>query len=219
VDRPDGEHVWPVLEAAFREYGLPRAIRSDNGPPFASTGAGGLSSLAVKLIKAGVRPERIRPGKPQQNGVHERMHLTVKRETASPPAPTLHAQQRRFDSFRRAFNEERPHEALDQETPAEHFQPSGRAYGGRLREPEYDKADQVRRVHLNGDIKWRGERVFVSTALIGEPIGMFETADGSHHLFFGPVLLGRLDRSGTFKKDTSQPEAKPLEHDPKVLPM
>lgn len=220
VDRPDGAHVWPILEAAFYEYGLPRVIRSDNGAPFASIGAGGLSNLAVKLVKAGVLPERIRPGKPQQNGRHERMHLTVKRETASPPAATRRAQQRRFDAFRSSFNQERPHEALGQETPAEHFQASERTYSGRLREPEYAGADEVRRVHLNGDIKWQGDRVFVSLALIGEPIGLFEEPDGSYRLFYGPLALGCLDRKGKFTKDTSQPGLeKTTGRVPKVLPM
>ena len=110
VARPDGAHVRPVFEAAFCEFGLPLAIRSDNGPPFASTGAGGLSRLAVWWIKLGVKPERIEPGKPQQNGRHERMHRTLKAETADPPAATLSEQQRRFDAFRAIYNDERPHD-------------------------------------------------------------------------------------------------------------
>lgn len=219
VGRADGEHVWPVLEAAFYEYGLPKVIRSDNGAPFASTGAGGLSTLSVKLIKAGVLPERIRPGKPQQNGRHERMHLTVKRETASPPEASLTAQQRRFDAFRQEFNHQRPHEALEQETPAEHFQPCGPSYSGRLRSPEYDGADQVRRVHPNGEIKWAGARLFISTALVGEPIGLFEQDDGSFTLCYGPIPLGSIDRAGKFKKDTSQSQVNKPGTDPKVLPM
>jgi transposase InsO family protein len=124
VERPDGAHVWPLLEAAFREFGLPEVIRSDNGPPFASTGVGGLSRLAVTLIKAGVTPERIAPGKPQQNGRHERLHRTVQEETARPPAFEARAQQRRFDAFRHRFNEERPHEALGLTPPAQHYHAS-----------------------------------------------------------------------------------------------
>ena len=118
LDRPDGAHARPVFEAAFCEFGLPLAIRSDNGPPFASIGAGGLSRLSVWWIKLGVKPERIEPGKPQQNGRHERMHRTLKAETADPPAASLAEQQRRFDAFRVIYNDERPHEALDFETPS-----------------------------------------------------------------------------------------------------
>jgi transposase InsO family protein len=200
VRRPDEDHVWPVLDAAFREFGLPRAMRSDNGPPFASTAAGGLSRLSVKLIKAGVLPERIKPGKPQQNGRHERLHRTVKAETASPPAATLRAQQRRFDEFRRIFNEERPHEALGQETPAAHFAPAERSYHGRLSEPDYPVDHQVRRVRTNGEIKWAGALVFLSEALIGEPVGIAEADDGRFIVHFGPIFLGHLDHRGTFVK-------------------
>jgi putative transposase len=201
VEKPDGRHVWPVLEAAFREVGLPEVIRSDNGPPFASTAAGGLSWLSVQLIKAGVKPERIKPGNPQQNGSHERMHRTLKEDTADPPAANRRAQQRRFDEFRRVFNEERPHEALGLDTPAKHYQPSSRIYSGRLREPDYAADHDVRRVRSNGDIKWRGSCIFLSEALIGEPVGIVETEESSLlTIHYGPVLLGYLDRGGTFRQ-------------------
>lgn len=200
LDRPDAAHVWPVLDAAFREFGLPRAMRSDNGPPFASSGAGGLSTLAVQLIKAGVVPERIRPGKPQENGRHERMHRTLKQETASPPAASIAAQQRRFDAFRQEFNHERPHEALDQQTPADRFCASPRQYSGRLRSPEPDGADQVRKVRSNGEIRWAGQHVFISEALIGEPVGLIERDDGRHDILYGPILLGQLSHQGAFTK-------------------
>jgi len=201
VDKPDGQRVWPVLQAAFREVGLPEVIRSDNGPPFASTAAGGLGWLSVQLIKAGVRPERIKPGKPQQNGCHERMHRTLKEEPANPPAANQRAQQKRFDDFRRIFNEERPHEALGLGTPAEHYQPSSRIYSGRLREPEYPADHDVRRVRSNGEIKWRGSCIFLSEALIGEPVGIVETEESSlHTIHYGPILLGYLDRGGTFQQ-------------------
>src|SRR5436190_6162218 len=208
--RPDGDGVWPVVEAAFREFGLPRTIRSDNGPPFASTGAGGLSRLSVKLIKAGVCPERIEPGKPQQNGRHERMHRTLKAETASPPAETLRAQQRRFATFRRIFNEVRPHEALSQQTPASVFQPPSRPYCGRLNEPDYPADHKIRRVRQNGEIKWAGDRVFLSQALIGEPVGIAEVDDGLFSVHFGMVLLGHLDHAGNFTRGArSQTETNP----------
>ena len=198
--KPDGDSVWPMVEAAFREFGLPTRMRSDNGPPFASTGAGGLSQLSVKLVKAGVRPERIQPGKPQQNGRHERMHRTLKAETASPPAESLRAQQRRFDNFRRVFNEVRPHEALGQQTPATLFQPPSRPYCGRLKEPEYPSNHQVRRVRQNGEIKWEGTKVFLSEALIGEPVGIAEVDDGIYSVHFGMILLGHLDQAANFSK-------------------
>lgn len=209
VDRPDGEHVWPILEATFREVGLPEVIRSDNGPPFSSTAAGGLSWLAVRLIKAGVKPEYIKPGRPDQNGRHERMHLTLKQETANPPAANKRAQQRRFNEFRQIFNEERPHEALALATPAEHYQPSPRSYSGRLHEPEYPADHQVRRVHNNGDIKWLGGRVFLSEALIGEPVGIVDTDEGLHTIHYGPIFLGYLDRAGTFRKGGPRLPKKP----------
>ena len=191
----------PPLERAFCEYGLPEVIRSDNGPPFASTAAGGLGWLSVQLIKAGVKPERIKPANPQQNGCHERMHRTLKEDTANPPAANRRAQQRRFDDFRRVFNEERPHEALGLDTPAKHYQPSPRIYSGRLREPDYAADFEVRRVRSNGEIKWRGNCIFLSEALIGEPVGIVETEESSlHTIHYGPVLLGYLDRGGTFRQ-------------------
>ena len=141
--RPDTEHVWPILDAAFREYGLPLRLRSDNGPPFATIGAGGLSRLAVKVIKAGVTPERIRPGKPQENGRHERLHLTLLQDAARPPAATLRAQQKRFGTFQTDYNEERPHAALGGATPSDCYAPSPRRWDGVLRAPE-TVADETR---------------------------------------------------------------------------
>lgn len=198
LERIDGEQVWPILETAFFEFGLPGVMRSDNGAPFASAAVGGLSRLSVRLIKAGVIPERIKPGRPQQNGRHERMHLTLKQETASPPAQTLRAQQRRFDAFRIMFNEERPHEALGQTPPAQHYDPPPRPYSGRLREPDYADDQTVRRVRSNGDIKWRGERLFLSETLIGEPVGLRETADGLFEIRYGPIVLGIIDQDCKF---------------------
>jgi len=193
VERMDTEHVWPIFDAAFREFGLPLVVRSDNGAPFASTGLGGLSRLAVRLIKAGTIPERIEPGKPQQNGRHERFHLTVKGDTANPPAATIRAQQRRFDAFLRCYNEERPHEALDLTPPADHYAPSQARYRGRLREPEYQADVEVRRVRSNGEIKWQSKLVFLSETLIGEPVGIEQTEDGLWLISYGPLDLGWLD--------------------------
>ena len=195
VARPDAEHVWPILDAAFREYGLPLRLRSDNGPPFATTGAGGLSRLAVLVIKAGVRPERIAPGKPQENGRLERLHLTLLQDTASPPAASLQAQAKRFQKFRRSYNEERPHAALDNATPADCYQPSPRRWDGRLRSPE-PEADAMRRVKANGTISWRGKRVFVSEALEAEPVALAEVEGGRWEVRYGPILLGFLADRG-----------------------
>ena len=177
---------------------MPRAIRSDNGPPFASVGAGGLSRLSVWWLKLGIRPERIAPGKPQQNGRHERMHGTLKAATATPPAATLAAQQRRFNRFRREFNEERPHEALGQKPPASLYRVSAKPYPCALREPTYDNDHAVRRVHTNGEIKWRGEFIFISEVLVGEPVGIAESAGGDWRVSFADVELGFIDRR-TFK--------------------
>ena len=190
MGRNDADHVWPVLEAAFREFGLPKGLRSDNGAPFASRGAGGLSKLSVKVIKAGVLPERIAPGKPQQNGRLERLHLTLLQDTANPPARSLRQQMDRFKVFQQLYNEERPHEALGNDTPADHYAFSPRRWDGVLREPEYASAQAVRRVRHNGEIKWRGATVYISEALIGEPIGLVEDADGSWAALYGPIALG-----------------------------
>jgi transposase InsO family protein len=192
LDHPDGNSVWPIFDAAFREFGVPCRMRSDNGPPFASTAVGGLSQLSVSLIKAGVTPERIAPGKPQQNGRHERFHLTLKRETANPPAANLRAQQRRFDEFKKIYNEERPHEALGQTPPAQHYVCASRRYTGRLRQPDYADDFAVRKVRLNGEIKWKGELVFVSTVLTGEPVGI-EEDEGQWIVHYGPITLGTID--------------------------
>lgn len=190
VDQPDAANVRPIFAAAFREYGLPGAIRSDNGPPFASPGAGGLSRLAIWWIKLGIKPERIAAGKPQQNGRHERLHRTLKEDTAAPPAASVTAQQQRFDAFRAMYNAERPHEALGQKTPASLYQPSPRPYPERLEDPSYGPQAAIRRVRSNGQIKWAGQLVFVGEALIGEPVGVVETESGDWLVRFAHVDLG-----------------------------
>ena len=189
--RTDTDHVWPVLDAAFREFGLPWRLRSDNGPPFASRGPGGLSRLSVKVIKAGVMPERIAPGKPQQNGRHERMHLTLLQDTASPPARSLREQLKRLRNFQQIYNEERPHEALGDGTPAEHYTASPRRFDGVLREPEYD-GHEVRRVRHNGEIRWRGHTIYINEALIGEPVGLREHDATGWTVCYGPIVLGTI---------------------------
>ena len=191
--RPDYPNCRSALERAFREYGLPRAIRSDNGAPFASVGVGGLSRLSVWWVKLGIMPERIEPGQPQQNGRHERMHRTLKAECASPPAATAADQQRRLDEFRAEFNQQRPHEALGQTAPAQHYAPSVRAYPQRIEDPHYPADFELRRVRSNGEIRWQGELVFVGEALINEVIGLMETEDGDAEVYFAPLSLGIID--------------------------
>lgn len=191
---PTRDGVEPVIDAAFRKYGLPLAIRSDNGPPFASTGAGGLSRLAVKWIKLGIRLERTDPGSPHQNGRHERMHGTLKAETAKPPAGTLAAQQRRFNRFRREYNDVRPHEALGQETPDSRYRRSPRRYPKRIEEPAYTAEHAVRRVRSNGEIRWGGDLIFVSETLVGEPVGVAETESGDWIVRFADYPVGLIDR-------------------------
>jgi transposase InsO family protein len=194
IVEPTAAGVQPVVEAALREHGLPRAIRSDNGSPFASPGAGGLTRLSVQWIKLGIRLERIVPGKPQQNGRHERMHATLKAETAAPPAATAAEQQARFDAFRHSYNHDRPHEALGQAPPASRYVASPRPYPERIEEPAYDADHAVRRVRPSGEIKWGGERVFISEALVGEVVGIAETETGEWIVRFADADLGLIDR-------------------------
>jgi len=191
---PTGEGVRPCFLRAFRAHGLPLAIRSDNGPPFASQGAGGLSRLAVEWLKLGIKLERIQPGQPQQNGRHERMHRTLKAETSRPPAASPEAQQRRFDRFRQRYNQERPHEALGQQTPGAHYAASPRPYPAKLEEPWYDAEHAVRRVRSNGEIKWGGDFIFISEILEGEWVGVAETQDGDWIVRFADIDLGTIDR-------------------------
>jgi transposase InsO family protein len=188
----DGQQVRPLFEATFREYGLPLRLRTDNGTPFATVGAGGLSALSIWWIKLGIIPERIDPGRPSQNGRHERLHRTLQAATAQPPAATIRAQQRCFDAFRLEYNHERPHEALGQQPPSSWYSPSARSYPRRLEAPSYPTADQVRQVRHNGEIRWASGTIYVSNALIGEPVGIYEAADG-WLLRYGPIDLGLLD--------------------------
>jgi len=190
---PDYEGCRRAFERLFRECCLPQVLLSDNGPPFASLAAGGLSRLSVWWIKLGITPVRIMPGQPQQNGRHERMHKTLKAETAQPPAATLAAQQQRFDHFRHQFNHERPHEALGQIAPAAVYTPSARAYPARLQDPLYASDCDLRRVRSNGEIKWQGELIFIARPLVGELIGLHEDANSDAALYFGPVQLGTID--------------------------
>jgi putative transposase len=193
VDGINTQGVRAVMEAAFREYGLPQAMRTDNGEPFASVGLAGLSALSVWWIKLGIRPERIPPGKPQHNGRHERMHRSLKQATARPPAANLRAQQRAFDQFRQEYNQQRPHQALQMQTPADFYVVSSRSYPSRLAEPEYHDEWEVRRVRECGRIRWWSENVFVGRALAGEPVGLEPIDDGRWRVWFFDYPLGIFD--------------------------
>jgi hypothetical protein len=183
----------PVFRRVFEEYGLPWIIRTDNGVPFATTALGRLSALSVWWIKLGIQPELIEPSSPAQNGRHERMHKTLKAEATRPPAGNLAAQQVRFNRFRAEYNEERPHEALGQETPASYFVASSRKLPRKLPKVEYPGYFEVRYVSANGGIRWKCDWVNVTTTLIGEHVGLEEIGDGLWDVYFSRVRLGRLD--------------------------
>ena len=185
--------VRKVFARWFREYGLPRQILSDNGVPFASQGISGLSRLSVWWIRLGIQPIRIEPGKPAQNGRHERMHRTLKRDATKPPARALAAQQRQFDTFRTIYNQERPHRALGGQTPCDLYRASPRPYPERLPPVQYPGHYEVRRVCGNSCIKWHKRFIHVSRVLIGEWLGLEEVDDGVWSVFLGPVLLAKLD--------------------------
>lgn len=191
---PTDSGVRPWFERTFREYGLPRALRTDNGPPFATPGPGQLSQLAVWWLKLGIQLDRIDPGHPEQNGRHERFHLTLQEETTTPPARTPRQQQVRFDRLRHEFNTERPHEALGQQPPSRVHVASSRPYPPRLEDPWYDATHEIRRVRHNGEIKWRGELVFISAAVRREIVGIAETERGDWIVRFMHLELGRIDR-------------------------
>ncbi len=185
--------VHPWFEWSFREYGLPDALRIDNGPPFASLSLGGISQLSKWWIQLGIKPERIEPGQPQQNGRHERMHRSLKAAVVNPPKYSMRAQQRAFDGFVIEFNEQRSHEALDRKTPSQVYQPSGRGYPERLPEVVYDEGCHVRQVRHNGEIKWQGQLLYISQVLAKEPIALKQTDDAQWDIYFSFYLLGTYD--------------------------
>jgi len=182
-----------VFEQLFREYGLPHRVRTDNGVPFASRAAGGLSSLSVWWIRLGIMPERIKPGRPQQNGRHERMHRTLKQAVTRPPAASRSAQQKRFDEFCQDYNYERPHEALNQSTPASRYRPSLKPYPEKLPELEYPSYFEIKKISSHGIAYWRGRYIYISHLLIGETIGMSEVDDGIWDVYFGHLRIGIFD--------------------------
>lgn len=189
--------VQPVFLTLFRAIGLPDAIRTDNGAPFASTALHGRSPLNLWWMQLGIAHQRIRPGYPQANGTHERMHRELKRETTGPAAASARAQQRRFDAFRQRYNEERPHEALGLRTPATLWHRSPREYPARIAPPDYPSHFEVRRIGSGGIVKFRGRAAFLSHTLVGADVGLEEVTDGVWNVVYYATVLGRLDeRSG-----------------------
>jgi transposase InsO family protein len=184
-----------VVECAFREYGLPKVIRTDNGGPFATKAVAGLSRLNVWWAQLGIGHDRIAPGHPEQNGSHERMHLTLKQETAFPPAADGPRQQDRFDAFRAEFDFERPHQALGMRTPGSLYTRSARELPERVPEPEYPAHCVVRRVRANGMLYFRDRSIYLSELLIGLDVALEEIADGVWSLYFYKLLLARFSEA------------------------
>jgi len=196
------EPVKAAFERTFREFGLPAVIRTDNGPPFASVTTGGLSWLAVWWIQLGIRPERIMPGHPEQNGRHERMHRTLKAETAKPAQKNHAAQQRVFDRFAEEYNEERPHEALGQQTPASWYSASRRQYPRELQDPRYPTNYVTQRAYKNGVISVGKTQWYLSGCLANQLVGLEPLDDGCWRVCFGPLTLGLLDTRRTARRNT-----------------
>jgi len=190
--------TWNVLRRVFREHGMPHAIQSDNGVPFGAHGNGRFSTLSVRLMRLGIEPIFSRPGKPQDNAAHERMHLTLKNEVID-PARTLVEQQRRFDDFRQMFNYERPHEGIGMQRPARLYRPPRRPFPEVLPELEYEPHFETRLVQSNGMVRWRGEVMFVGRPFAGQQLG-FEPVDLSiWNVHFGSFIVGVLDeKQGRF---------------------
>ena len=188
-----GTGVRPIFDRLFREYGLPRAMRTDNGVPFASTSLHGLTSLNVWWLRLGIQHQRILPAHPQQNGAHERMHKTLKQGAIRPPRATLVVQQRAFNRFRQEYNDERPHQFLRGRTPGALYRPSPRMYTGTLPVLEYPGHCLVKRVTNAGTIRFKTRLLYLSTALKAHRVGLEEIDDGIWSLHFCHVLLGRID--------------------------
>ena len=183
----------PVFERTFREYGLPLAIRTDNGVPFATQAIHGLSYLNVWWMRLGIAHQRIHPGQPQENGAHERMHRTMKRRAIRPVQRTCTSQQKRFDAFCAEYNTERPHEALGQETPATHYTPSPRPYPSRLPAVEYPLHFLVKKVTDAGTVRFQRRLLYLANSLVDQLIGLEETDDGIWSIYFNTVLIATMD--------------------------
>ena len=206
-------YAFAVFERAFKDFGLPRAIRSDNGVPFASASAFfGLSKLSVWWLRLGIGIERIRPGNPQQNGRHERMHLTLKREATKPAGKNFLQQQAKFDEFIQQYNQERPHQALGMKYPAELYRPSTRAYVG-LPELEYPFHDRTATVTRCGRLCLGARKINLSTVFAGQMVGLREVSEKIWLVSFMHYDLGFFDH------ESSRVECAPNPFSAKVLPM
>ena len=188
---PTYEATRTQFARAFADYGLPDRIRSDNGEPFAGTGLRRLSRLSVWWLRLGIRLERIALGHPEQNGSHEQFHSVLKADTARPPAANAGAQQRRFTRFCAEYNDDRPHEALGDGTPASCYQPSPRSLPAQLPSIEYPAHWEIRRVSTIGQVSWRHQALFLSGALAGEDVAFEEVDEGLWTVYFGTLPLGR----------------------------
>ena len=194
---------WPGVMTSFIEifkiFGLPEAIRSDNGHPFVSNSVWGLSRLSAWWVKLGIKIERIEPGHPEQNGRHERMHLTLKKEATRPPSRTFLRQQERFDTFLDEYNTERPHEALDMKSPSKVYIPSSRSYLEQEKELKYPLSDKVRKVSSCGHIKlWNDKQCFIGRALAGENVGLREIELNNWLVSYGSINLGYINKENKF---------------------
>jgi transposase InsO family protein len=190
LDHPSFRETRPCFEMVFKEYGLPVAIRTDNGTPFASTGLGSLSKLSVWFMRLGIRPERIAPGHPEQNGRHERMHRTLKATTANPPKRNRTMQQKAFNAFINEYNCERPHEALGQKPPATVYRKSHWRYPSHIPKTLYGPDALLRKVNRNGEFKWKGKAIFISKSLIGEHIALKQKEEHLWQIWFMQYPLG-----------------------------
>jgi transposase InsO family protein len=191
----------PVFERTFRAFGLPKAIRTDNGVPFAACGIHGLTALNVWWMRLGIQHQRIHPASPQENGAHERMHRTLKAGACRPPRANLAAQQRAFTRFRALYNDERPHEYLGGRTPSSRYVPSSRPYPERLPPLEYPGHFIVKRVTNAGTFRLKHKLLFLANPLKQQLIGLEETDDGIWSIYFGTVLLGKVDERDMVIRD------------------
>ncbi len=190
---PNCNEVIKGYEQVFLEHGLPDAIRTDNGQPFAGLGIGGLTRLSIWLLKLGIMPERIEPGCPQQNGRHERMHRTLKEAAVFPKEKTLEEQQLLFDAFQTEFNTKRPHQALNGNRPAEIHVRSLRELPSKSPDIVYPDNFLIRKIKMNGIMKFAGKEYFVSELLHGEPVGLELIEEEKATIYFGQLKLGIVD--------------------------
>ena len=189
--------VYPAFKRVFKCYGLPETIRVDNGPPFASMGIGGLSRLSVWWILNGIRVEFIRPGHPEENGRHERMHRTLKAEAVNPASRSFLGQQRKLDRWRKVFNEQRPHEGIGMQRPVQKYQRSARRYSGKTKQPLYAEEMKVYRLSEGGFLDWCGQRYYVGEALSQVHVGLKAMGKGLYEIYFANYKIGSLGGTGS----------------------